>query len=322
MDGDDRTIDDPAVPDTGNGAPPIVDMGADEFDPSKPLFGDGFETGECDRWSAMVTGAAAGHTCGTPFHVTDDLLPVELVGTFDDDPAVGGSCDTTPNNVVWFTYTPDTTDIYRIDLTNGSSTNAYSRVAVFETTSCSPYGTELTCVTATSKSISAEVTLTADATYLIPFYTDGEVYTMVDPLLEIEAIGPDPGTACTNPYDVTGATFPVQLTGTFDDDPAVGGSCDATPTNVVWFSYTPDATDIYRIDLVNNSDTNAYSRVAVFESTSCSPYGTELTCVTATSKSISAEVTLTAGTSYLIPFFTDGDVYTMIDPEITITAPP
>jgi len=31
IDGDDRKIDDPTVPDTGNGTPPIVDMGADEY---------------------------------------------------------------------------------------------------------------------------------------------------------------------------------------------------------------------------------------------------------------------------------------------------
>ena len=31
IDEDDRKIDDPTVPDTGNGTPPIVDMGADEY---------------------------------------------------------------------------------------------------------------------------------------------------------------------------------------------------------------------------------------------------------------------------------------------------
>jgi parallel beta-helix repeat protein/predicted outer membrane repeat protein len=39
IDGDDRKIDDPAVDDTGNGTPPIVDMGADEYlsSPTVPL---------------------------------------------------------------------------------------------------------------------------------------------------------------------------------------------------------------------------------------------------------------------------------------------
>jgi len=36
IDGDNRKIDDPKVADTGNGTPPIVDMGADEFKPVQP----------------------------------------------------------------------------------------------------------------------------------------------------------------------------------------------------------------------------------------------------------------------------------------------
>jgi hypothetical protein len=37
LDGDDRRIDDPTVTDTGNGTPPIVDMGADEFVPAPAI---------------------------------------------------------------------------------------------------------------------------------------------------------------------------------------------------------------------------------------------------------------------------------------------
>jgi hypothetical protein len=54
IDGDDRRIDDPMVVDTGAGTPPIVDMGADEFNPSTPIFDDGFESGNCASWSASV----------------------------------------------------------------------------------------------------------------------------------------------------------------------------------------------------------------------------------------------------------------------------
>ena len=54
IDGDDRRIDDPRVTDTGSGTPPIVDMGADEFDPSGFVFVDSFESGDCAAWSATV----------------------------------------------------------------------------------------------------------------------------------------------------------------------------------------------------------------------------------------------------------------------------
>jgi hypothetical protein len=54
INGDDRRIDDPTVTDTGYGSPPIVDIGADEFDPSGFLFVDGFESGDCTAWSTTV----------------------------------------------------------------------------------------------------------------------------------------------------------------------------------------------------------------------------------------------------------------------------
>jgi hypothetical protein len=54
MDGYDRKIDDPGVVDTGHGTPPIVDMGAYEFDPLRPVFSDGFECGSCASWSSAV----------------------------------------------------------------------------------------------------------------------------------------------------------------------------------------------------------------------------------------------------------------------------
>ena len=53
-DGDDRRIDDPTVADTGYGSPPVVDIGADEFDPSGFVFVDGFESGNCTEWSTTV----------------------------------------------------------------------------------------------------------------------------------------------------------------------------------------------------------------------------------------------------------------------------
>ena len=36
-------------------------------------------------------------------------------------------------------------------------------------------------------------------------------------------------------------------------------------------------------------------------------------------KTATLTLTLQAGRSYLIVFYTDGDAYTMVDPEITIT---
>jgi hypothetical protein len=50
IDGDDRRIDDPAVADTGNGTPPIVDMGAYEFSLGGGGTSDTDDDGLPDEW--------------------------------------------------------------------------------------------------------------------------------------------------------------------------------------------------------------------------------------------------------------------------------
>ncbi len=260
---------------------------------------------------------SAGDSCSDPFDVSSATLPYTLTGQFDADPSVGGSCDTTPNNAVWFEFTATTTGLAQFQLTNHKTTNAYSRIAVFDGAGCSPLGAELACVTANGKSGSATVSLQQGHTYLVLFHTDGDSYTMIDPEI---SVGPPPaGALCQTADDVTGATFPVQLAGTFDLDPPVGGSCDTSPTNAVWFSFTPPSTTTYTVSLANATTTNAYSRVAIFSGTACAPLGAEVACVTASGKSVQAMAALTAGQPYRIAFYTDGDSYSMVDPSITIT---
>ena len=100
----------------------------------------------------------------------------------------GGSCDTGATNAVYYTYTPATTGTYTITATNAdTSTNPWSRLAVFETAACSPYGNEVLCETAMSNAItSSSMTLVAGTTYMIMFYTDGSSYIMVDPTIDIQ----------------------------------------------------------------------------------------------------------------------------------------
>jgi len=132
---------------------------------------------------------------------------------------------------------------------------------------------------------------------------------------------PMAGAFCDVPVDLNAATFPLSISGDYMDDPAVGGSCAMIPYNAIWFAYIAPSSGSYTFDLTNNTTTLAYSRFAAFETNSCSPLGTEVSCETATSASISSTIDLTAGTSYTFVFYTDGDVYTMINPEISITAP-
>jgi hypothetical protein len=264
--------------------------------------------------------AAPGSLCTEAVDVTDATsFPVTLTGTFDDDPAVGGSCDTTPTNAVWFTYTPLVDGAYRITTTNATTTSAYSRLAVFEGTSCAPYGAQLACGVASGKTITQSVFLTAGTPYLILFHTDGTSYTMVNPSISIATFVPGPGDFCSTAIDLSAQPFPFTATGTFAEDPGVAGSCDTSPANAAWFTYSPPTTGSYRITASNGtSDTYTYSRLAVFEGPSCAPLGTQLACATTSTAQASARVDLVQGASYRIAFFTDGDSYTMVNPTITI----
>jgi hypothetical protein len=128
-----------------------------------------------------------GEQCFDPVDLTGQTFPVALTGTFPGDSGGGPSCDTTPNNIVWYAFTPSTSGSFTIAANNATSTYAYSRLAVFQGLSCSPKGAEVACQTASSTSISATVNLTAGAPYLIMFFTDGDSFSMVNPSISITA---------------------------------------------------------------------------------------------------------------------------------------
>jgi len=266
-----------------------------------------------------------GDECAQAIDVTSAALPHTEAGAFDAEVSPGGTCDTTPNNMVFFRYTASATGWYRVVTTNTAGVAGSTRQAIFETAACSPYGAQLACDLSTTASAENLVQMTAGQTYLIAFYTGAETTTMVNPQVDIIPYSPAPGEVCTDAIDVSGVAFPHLVVGDFSVDPTAGGSCDTTPNNAVFFSYTPTATGWYQIDLDNATTTIAYSRLAIFQTTACSPYGAEEACLTSTTTTIGANVELFAGQSYLILFYTDGESYTMIDPTITIgpgTAPP
>jgi hypothetical protein len=66
FEGDERRIDDPATPDTGNRTAPIVDIGADEFLPIASCPGDFNGDGDVDSSDLAVFAADFGRTnCAT-----------------------------------------------------------------------------------------------------------------------------------------------------------------------------------------------------------------------------------------------------------------
>jgi Lamin Tail Domain len=260
----------------------------------------------------------AGDSCGDTVDLSSATFPHSLTGTFPHDPATGFSCDTDPTNVVWYEFTPSTTGIYTFDATNNTTDDAYAGMVVLDGASCAPYDTELFCTLTQEKFASDSDLLTAGNTYLIAFFTDADEYSMVDPTITITSTAVGPGDDCPAPIDLTSVTFPHQVTGEFVVDPSTGFSCYGAPTNVVWYQYTAPTTGTYDITATNNTTTDAWAGMVVLDGTGCATYDTELDCSTYSGTSAGSTVTFTAGSTYLIAFFTDENYYTMVDPTITI----
>jgi len=93
FEGDDRRVDDPTVPDTGSGNPPIVDMGADEYIPPAPACEcDLNEDGSCNGLDWLLFYPDWGRTdcTGSPDPCECDLN-------------TDGSC----NGLDWLLFYPD-----------------------------------------------------------------------------------------------------------------------------------------------------------------------------------------------------------------------
>jgi hypothetical protein len=264
--------------------------------------------------------STSGETCMDAADLTS--AAANLTGTFTDSMMDAGSCDPTADNIAWFEYTAPATGLYDFVFNNNSTTPAFSRLAVFEGTSCSPLGAEVACEAAAGQTVDSVIQLEQGVTYTIMFYTDGPAYPMENPTATISTSTAGPGSVCPMADDLTSATMPYTLNGTFDEDPLSIGSCASQPTNVAWFKYTAPTSDTYLIEADNQSTTGPWSRLVVLEGDSCSPLGTEVLCDTNTSSSIEGEVDMTAGQTYIIAFHTDGDTYTMVNPVMNVGVKP
>lgn len=191
-------------------------------------------------------------------------------------------------------------------------------LAVFETNACHPYGQEHLC------DLSAEdpnpVMLNAGTEYLILANTSSQSIPLTDPQITIEEVVVQPGEVCETAVDISVEPMPFQLAGSFEHDSALGTSCNNHPTNAVWLSYTPATTGWYQLHIDNHGSGDPQVDLAVFEGTSCAPFGTELRCLDLPGSSANTLIHLDGGTSYLILFHTDRSFWEMRDPEIDISS--
>jgi hypothetical protein len=280
-----------------------------------------------------------GDSCGSALAFTDADLPFSASGEFNVDGPKGGSCDSSPNNVVWVQYTATVSGPFTISGWIEDEGSA-ARIAVFEGAVCEPLGTEVACDTSDTNLVDVPITLEAGAVYTIALYTDADENLNTNPIFAVNPFDAEPGQHCLTAADITGQTMPfdvdeegepqdcpegancLSLIGTFDDDPSsAGGSCDSSPNNVVWFQYTAEADGPFEFSVINQSETNSYSRIVIYEGTSCGTMGTEINCTTSTNKKPAATAELEAGKTYLVLYYTDdfgSDSYTTVDPQIKV----
>ncbi|MDY0002113.1 MAG: hypothetical protein RBU30_12520 [Polyangia bacterium] len=256
-----------------------------------------------------------GATCEDPHDVSGVSFPYGLVGPFDWD-GPGGSCDATATNAVFFSFTPQASGDYRVELINNTTTAAYTRLAIYEGLACDPFGPELSCMTYSVPEGVLFASLEGGTTYLVQAYTDGEPYTMVDPQISVSLLE-DPGMTCPLAADISSEPFPFSLTGDFEWD-GPGGSCDPSATNSVFYSFVPSVSDYYKVIVANGTTDFAGSRIALYQGDACSPYGPEVACVSSSGKTGAAFPELESGTTYLIQAYTDGNSYSMTDPQVTV----
>ena len=247
--------------------------------------------------------------------------------TGDTTNSGSGSCYTENGADIIASYTATTTDGLIFTWNNVNLQNGTWRNYELWRGSCDPaVGTELHCNNSTTSGEAFTVGTVAigDVFYMKAIAeTAGDDFTSADFRVEI-APPPPPGGVCTDAIDLDAAGVPHTVTGQFDSAGAPGGSCDTTADNAVWYSYTPGTTGWYTIDAANTETaSNPYSRIAVFETTTCSPLGTEVACGSTAANTIHMDYNyLTAGTTYLIVFYTDGVPYFMVDPTINIQPGP
>jgi hypothetical protein len=167
---------------------------------------------ECGEACGVVL--PAGETCYAAVNVSDETFPFQVVGAFDEEPALTQTCgDGTPSNAVWLSFTPVESGDYFISTQNFSATNAHSRLAVHETAACNPVGPQLSCQATDTKTVNAAVTLTAGTAYTIVFYTEAESSTMVDPTIFITR---NAGNTCADPLPLENGVYSWQYaTNTF-----------------------------------------------------------------------------------------------------------
>lgn len=251
--------------------------------------------------------------CPLAVDVTGLSMPVTLPGTFGNDPGISTSCVNAARNAAWFTYTPPTTTLHNIDASNALNEDAY--LVAFEGVGCPPTGPEVLCVASDWEDVlHHEQVLTGGQPYTFMYQSGSEYRDIVNPVFTVEPWTPNGGEACSLPRTIN-ASSPTSWSAsstvyTYEFDP--GPSCEPNPFNEAWLQFTPSTTAWYNLHFTYGLGWDI--RMAVFEGSSCTPYGQELTCIRQDDYRIRTKLQLTAGETYLIMLMATMDANTFGGP--------
>ena len=215
-------------------------------------------------WVSATSTTIKDYNCLEPLQLNTVSLPYTATNTFTNDslPEIP-SCATSVNNVIVYNYVANISGTITIECTNGTLTNAHSRLVVYDS-SC--HGIQLLCGTSNSRVISlSNLFVTKGYSYMIAFFTNNEQAMMVNPKINIETYPiPQIGEECSQAIALTRYFSGMITPSSIMSLPSKPLCFSATSFN--WYSY-PALT--YR-NITLNLSSNTPIDIAFYTGSTCS----------------------------------------------------
>ena len=230
----------------------------------------------------------------------------------DADAATAGFACSTPNNTLWYLFTPSTNGNYLIQTSSPATIGLDAWVGLFDAASCvSTFSLTGACLQGCTNGAGLNnnfVTMNAGTTYYIMIDGQtGSIGTFTIQILNAPAT-PINDTICGAKTLVLNTPITDDNTAASPTDPrdvdvqTAGFSC-STPSNTLWYKFTPTTTGTFYIKTNSPSTNGLQAWVGVFDATSCKSTFNSGVCLPGCSPgngTIVDTVSLTAGLNYYI----------------------
>jgi len=257
---------------------------------------------------------ADGDACQKPIDVTGSSFPLPITGNFKAALTKPGSCGWKYSNL-WLKYTAATSGWHEFKLTNGDTTSSMSLAVL--SGNCDSLS-ELVCKKLYSNVVGSFAELTAGSSYLVGMATSNGTDSILNPTVSITPVVSGPGDACSKAIDLTGTSFPHQVSGEFLSELQEGASCQYWENNMAWFKFTPSTSGWHDLS-VKSDDATARLEMSLWDGIACNPHDSVLTCGGgATTSSVSAPVNLLAGKAIMFAVGTQSGTQRNLNPTIDL----